>query len=557
MTELIIGARRVKPRRRLRTAVVAVLVAALAATAAGTIFARATAYPEPAVTLPADPAAATADGELTYSGGRLSRRGRVWVLRVAGGARSMGAARGHLLAPLVAPVGAALDAALARTVPDGGWLDRRLHAARMRWQFRLLDDAIAGHQLVEIAAAAAAAGGDYAQWVRREAAIDVGVPRGGRVSATVARALTVVAPVRGPEGERLIVGRVFSLPGSGDGGDSAAAAPVVTFAHPDGALAFASVEWPGAIGAVTGVNREGIAVLVQPARTADVRAARAGKPSGLIARDVLETARTLDDAIAIVEHATPLGAAAFVLVDGARRQWAIVERSPEGTATRRPDAATAVGGVLSADPFEDDPINEHARRASADPQRIRRANELLRMHAPESAADMVALLRDRRAAGGAPLPPGHRGAIDDYTAVHAAVIDPSSMALWVSDPGGPHARFRAFDLLHELRGEGAVPAPPADIPAPEDFDDAVPARVRAARAALRRASAAAGPAAEEWLQRALALAPDVPEIQLAAAQRARRRGDAAAAAEHARRFLELGADDPEAEAQLRASGGSW
>src|SRR5262249_36219643 len=158
----------------------------------------------------------------------------------------------------------------------------------------------------------------------------------------------------------------------------------------------------------------------------------------------------------------------------------------------------------------------------------------------------------------APLPAGHRAAIDDAAAVHVVLIDPGAMRMWVAD-GGARARFRAFDLRHELRGEGDRAAPPADVPAASDGEGpghppdaalrAPPPGLRAARDALDRDD---GLAADEAVGRALARTPSLPEALELAGATARARGDRDAARALYQRWFDGGADDPGAEEEIRA-----
>src|SRR5262249_1164011 len=124
--------------------------------------------------------------------------------------------------------------------------------------------------------------------LRTQAVLDVGAPapRSGEVERhSLAHSLTVIAqqaqmPARG------WVGRTFALSGPDDGGDSAL--PVVQIAKPTGKHAWASIGWPGQASVVTGVNAQGIAVMVDPARTGDVRTTRSARPVALLARAILE-----------------------------------------------------------------------------------------------------------------------------------------------------------------------------------------------------------------------------------------------------------------------------
>ena len=99
-----------------------------------------------------------------------------------------------------------------------------------------------------------------------------------------------------------------------------------------GKIAWAGVGWPGLLGVVTGINAEGLVVIVHPVRTRDVRPTRTARPIAVLARDVLENAHDLDEAIKLIETTATLGAAAYVDVDGQHGTWAVVERSPSRVA---------------------------------------------------------------------------------------------------------------------------------------------------------------------------------------------------------------------------------
>ena len=79
---------------------------------------------------------------------------------------------------------------------------------------------------------------------------------------------------------------------------------------------------------------------------------------------------------------------------------------------------------------------------------------------PVTVEDAVRLLRDRKAAGGAPLPAGDRRAIDADIATHGVVFDCGRRTLWVSEAPHLSGRFVAFDLADELADPPREPAAP-------------------------------------------------------------------------------------------------
>jgi hypothetical protein len=400
-------------------------------------------------------------------------------------------------------------------------------------------------------AAASGAALPYDDLLRDQAVVDVGVP--SRASGEldhhrIAHSLTVIA-AQAQAPARVWVGRTFELAGLDDGGDSAV--PVVEIAKPDGKIAWASVGWPGHAGVVTGINAQGIAVFVDPARTGDVRPTRGARPVALLARSVLEDAKTLDEAVKLIEQTPTLGSAVIVIVDGSTGKWLIVERTPSKAIVEKSPKQPVYGDVLTTNALAQDPENDRARRMLANVTRVERAARLVKQPLSDVAA-MAAILRDRKALDDSDRPPGHRAAIDDGRWSHVAILDPASMELWVADPKAS-GRMRAFDMRHELRGEGDRASPPADIAADPD----TPTGLRAARAELRVARAALDrgddDAAAEACARARAIAPNLPEAIELDARIAEARGDLPRAKKLYQLWLDGGADDPQGEERARAT----
>lgn len=565
--DLVIGKRRHSPHRALRATGLLSALVVVAFIVAWFIYRRAVTYDLPDGDPPRHPlaleqASPGAPARLRWGDASLSTVGDLSVLRAAGEPFAVGAAHGRLLAHALPAAEQAFAPGVRTVAGGGGLLGGWTHGLRVDWRLRFVDDGVPAHHRRGLAglvrgARASGVGVDHTAALRHLAALDLGLPApwsGETRNRRLARSLTVVAPQAGATGGRLWVGRSLALPGLGDGGD-AAAAPVVSLVRPTGRLAWAGVGWAGGLGVVTGVNEAGLAIAVHPTITRDLRPTRTARPVALLARDVLEIARDLDAAIKLLEATPTLGAAAFVVVDGAAGRWAVVDRSPTRVGVRRDPAEPAVGDVLLSPAFADDPENDRARRSSASPRRVARAARLLR-EPPADAAAVASVLRDRRGAADEGLPPGHRAAVDDAAAVHVVIIDPASLAMWVADGPGAGARMRAFDLRHELRGEGERPAPAADVPADATREPQAAVAIRRARAELRTARRLARrdrTRAREHVARALALAPALPEAHLLAGFLAQAAGDRAAMRAAWERWLELGADDPGEEAAIRAA----
>ena len=490
---------------------------------------------------------------LTYGASSLQWLGGLAVLHASGDAYAIGAAHGRLLAPLLSATAEAARPSIEGTIADDGMLGGRTHMMRLAWHWRFVDDGLGESDLRMVAGmtrGAAASGVDLAfdDLLREQAVLDVGVPApasGEHVG--LARSLTIVA-AQAQMPTRFWLGRTFALPGLGDGGD--AETPVVTISHPDGRLAWASVGWPGELGVVTGINAAGIAVMVDPARTGDVRPTRAARPVALLVRMVLEQAKTLDEAVKLVEQTPTLGSALLVIADGTNNKWVIVERTPSKAILEKSPKSSVFGDVLTTNALASDPENDRAKRLLA-PGRVERATRLVRQPLAD-VSQLATILRDQSNVDGSARPAGHRGVIDDGRAVQTVILDPSSLELWVGDPSAS-GRMRAFDLRHELRGDAEAPAP--DIAADPTADpdrvrtlQLARADVRASRLALRRDRQLAG----EACARARARVPSLPEALEVCAEAAQARGDSSAARTLFQQWLDGGADDPEGDERAHA-----
>jgi hypothetical protein len=230
----------------------------------------------------------------------------------------------------------------------------------------------------------------------------------------------------------------------------------------DGKIPFASVAWPGLVGVVSGMNRDGLAVVVHGARAGPTHTT--GEIVVHELRRLLSQASSTDEAIALIGKTDPL-VSHIVIVNDSIGHAVAIERVPGAApyARQLPDRA-AVTNHLEG-PFAKDPKNERVRQVSSTLPRRERGDELVAaLDHPATADDAVRLLRDRKGPSGASLPLGDRRAIDALIATHAVVMETASRRLWVSEAPHSLGRFVAFDL-RALLDPAASPTTAEDHPA--------------------------------------------------------------------------------------------
>ncbi len=232
---------------------------------------------------------------------------------------------------------------------------------------------------------------------------------------------------------------------------------IVFLVREDGKLPFASVAWAGLVGVVSGMNVEGLSVVVHGARAGEPGVV--GEPVVHALRRVLSDARTTARAVELLSERPPL-VSHLVILNDAGGDARVVERVPgQPNVVRRLDGAACVTNHLEG-PSSRDPKNRRVRELTSTLPRRKRGDELTRAQheAPLTAQVAADWLRDRRLAGGTKLERGDRRAIDAGIATHAIIADSSARRLWVSEGPNLDGAFVAFDLA-QLLADGYVPSP--------------------------------------------------------------------------------------------------
>ncbi|HEY8086228.1 MAG TPA: C45 family peptidase, partial [Polyangiaceae bacterium] len=258
---------------------------------------------------------------------------------------------------------------------------------------------------------------------------------------------------------------------------------VVYLVREDGAIPFASVAWPGFVGVVTGMNADGVVMVVHGGRAREP--VTDGMPVAFSLREALARGHTADEAVAILQ-AQAVMVSHIVFVADAAGSVRIVERAPGERAEVR--AMQGQGWVTNtfAGPLASDPKNLRVQETTTSDERGARVEELLRRASPDaSPADALALLRDHGCARDPHCPLGDRRSVDALIATHGIIADATARRLWVS--AGPHLAgpFVEIDLARVFSPgyEPEAGRAPATLPADPVLDDGRYARVQAARAA--------------------------------------------------------------------------
>jgi isopenicillin-N N-acyltransferase-like protein len=245
---------------------------------------------------------------------------------------------------------------------------------------------------------------------------------------------------------------------------------VVFLIREDGKIPFASVAWPGLVGVLSGMNADGLSVVVHGGRARATQAE--GEPVVHTTRALLSEAHDVNEAIALLEQREAMVSHILMLSD-AKGNAVVVERAPKERPFVRRLEGTKLGLTNHFEgPLESDPKNQRVRESTSTLARRARLDELLANDVPIDVARAVEILRDKKGVGGKELLFGDRTSLDAAIATHAVVMDSTDKVIWVSE--GPHllGRFLKFDLVRLLGSEYeptqdeplvALPADPAYV----------------------------------------------------------------------------------------------
>lgn len=400
----------------------------------------------------------------------LRRRGGIWELGVSGDAPARGAAVSRLMrGPMVEDEGE-LYSAFEKAVPVAP--ARWAITGFSRWHFRKVDRGIPEDYRRELAGIAQGFQPDpfesvfpsYHRFVFLYAVYDIALsfersPLIGCTTFTAApRAPAASAAPAAPAAPDAIeqtrghsfLARNFDF----EAGDVFDRDKVVYLVREPGRIPFASVGWPGFVGVVSGMNREGVAMVVHGGRGSTPK--NEGIPVVFSLREALATARTTEEAVKTLS-AHDVMVSHIVIVTDARGDTAVIERAPGVAAHVRRSATRLATTNHFEGPLAADPRNVEVRDKTSTLARRARGDALVAaMPEAPTVADLVAMLRDRRAPDGGEMQLGDRRAIDALIATHGVVFDATARALWVSE--WPHVlgRFVRFDLAR-LLADGYAP----------------------------------------------------------------------------------------------------
>lgn len=229
-------------------------------------------------------------------------------------------------------------------------------------------------------------------------------------------------------------------------GDAFAQNKIVLFVRPEQGIPFVIITWGGMTGAVSGMNAEGLTLTLNAAKSEIPTSA--ATPISLIAREVLQYASTIDEALAIAKKRKSFVAESMLIGSAKDNRAALIEKTPKTTLlyeTKTP------GQLISTNHFQSDslkreeivqaPIEDYATT-----YRYARMEELLAKYTaigPEEAAE---ILRNKEGLENNPIGLGNEKAVNQLIAHHGIIFQPQKRKFWIATAPYQLGTFIGYSL---------------------------------------------------------------------------------------------------------------
>lgn len=240
----------------------------------------------------------------------------------------------------------------------------------------------------------------------------------------------------------LLIGRNFDF----YVGDDFAKNKMVAFVEPENGIPYLSVSWPGMIGVVSGMNKEGISVTINAGKSKIPMAAKT--PVSLVTREILQFSKTIDDAIAIARKRKVFVSESILVGSANDNKAVIIEVSPKnfGVYDAANSSKVLCTNHFQSEAYKNDKKNQKHIVESHSEYRYEKLQELLQENPKLNPEKIASILRDQSGLKGERIGFGNEKAINQLLAHHAVIFSPEKRLVWVSANPYQLGEFVCYDL---------------------------------------------------------------------------------------------------------------
>ena len=240
----------------------------------------------------------------------------------------------------------------------------------------------------------------------------------------------------------LLIGRNFDF----SVGEDFAKNKLIEFVEPEEGIPYMSVSWPGMIGVVSGMNKEGITVTINAGKSNIPLTAKT--PISLVTREILQYAKNIDEAIAIAKKRKVFVSESILVGSANDKKAIIIEVSPKNFGVYDVDNSSQVfcTNHFQSESFNNDKRNQKHIVESHSEYRYEKLQELLKENKKLNPEKMASILRDKSGLKHKKIGYGNEKAINQLLAHHSVIFSPQKKLVWVSSNPYQLGEFVCYDL---------------------------------------------------------------------------------------------------------------
>ncbi|MHC0439632.1 C45 family autoproteolytic acyltransferase/hydolase [Flavobacterium sp. 3-210] len=251
------------------------------------------------------------------------------------------------------------------------------------------------------------------------------------------------------ENGNLILGRNFDFYVN----DAFAENKIIAFIKPQQGHNFMMVSWPGMIGAVSGMNQQGLTVTINAAKSEIPLTAKT--PISILTREILQHAQNIDEAIAIAKKRSVFVSESIMVGSAQDNKAVLIEVSPKKMDVYEvPNSNQLIcSNHFQSDAFKNEKRNLGQIADSHSEYRFERMEELLSENKkinPEIASE---ILRNKNGLNDIPLGFGNEKALNQLLAHHGIIFKPKEKLVWVSANPFQLGEFVCYNLDSIFNGK--------------------------------------------------------------------------------------------------------
>ena len=240
----------------------------------------------------------------------------------------------------------------------------------------------------------------------------------------------------------LLIGRNFDF----YVGDDFAKNKLIEFVEPENGIPYMSVSWPGMIGVVSGMNKEGVTVTINAGKSKIPMTAKT--PISFVTREILQYAKNIDEAVEIAKKRKVFVSESILVGSANDKKAVIIEVSPKnfGVYDVVNSSKVLCTNHFQSEAYKNDKRNQKHILESHSEYRYEKLQELLQTNKKLNPEKMASILRDQSGLKDKNIGYGNEKAINQLLAHHAVIFSPEKRLVWVSSSPYQLGEFVCYDL---------------------------------------------------------------------------------------------------------------